>query len=127
MGIIIRTLHPTLVIPLVFSLLQSSLLSLTRVLDAPRMNLFKYLGADTVKLGPDTKEVGLPVADHDVADVGLLEAVHHAGGHRALGQMVLSNLDILSKSEKEAEHCFLEYYQVYEHQVEGGLIDAERG
>ena len=27
MGVIIRTLHPTLVIPLVFSLLQSSLLT----------------------------------------------------------------------------------------------------
>ena len=58
------------------------------------MNLSKYLGADTVKLGPDAEEVWLPVADHDVADVGLLEAVHHTGGHRALGQMVLSHLDI---------------------------------
>ena len=58
------------------------------------MNLFKYLGADTVKLGPDTKEVWLPVADHDVADVGLLEAMHHTGGHGALWQMVLSHLDI---------------------------------
>ena len=41
----------------------------------------KYLGTDAVELTPDAEEVWLPVADHDVADVGLLQAVHYAGGH----------------------------------------------
>ena len=59
-----------------------------------RSNLFQYLGTDAVELLPDAKEVGLPVADHDVGDVRLLKAVHHTGGHRALGQMILIHLDI---------------------------------
>ena len=65
-----------------------------------RFNLFQYLGADAVELLPDAKEVWLLVADHDVGDVGLLKAVHHTGGHRALGQMVLIDLDMSSESEK---------------------------
>ena len=64
-----------------------------------RSNLFQYLGTDAVELLPDAKEVGLPVADHDVGDVGLLKAVHHTGGHRALGKMVLIHLDISWESE----------------------------
>ena len=40
-----------------------------------------YLGTDAVELAPDAEEVWLPVADHDVADVGLLQAVHYAGWH----------------------------------------------
>ena len=43
--------------------------------------LSEYLGTDAVELTPDAEEVWLPVADHDVADVGLLQAVHYAGGH----------------------------------------------
>ena len=41
----------------------------------------EYLGTDAVELAPNAEEVWLPVADHDVADVWLLQAVHDAGGH----------------------------------------------
>ena len=41
----------------------------------------KYLGTDAVELTPDAEEVWLPVADHDVADIGFLQAVHYTGGH----------------------------------------------
>ena len=59
----------------------------------------KYLGTDAVELTADAEEVWLPVADHDVGDVWLLQAVHHAGRHRALGEMILSHLEITAESE----------------------------
>ena len=64
----------------------------------------EYLGTDAVELAPDPKEVWLPVADHDVADVGLLQAVHYAGWHRALREVILSHLEIIKcKSDKKLE------------------------
>ena len=67
----------------------------------------KYLGTDAVELAPDAEEVWLPVADHDVADVGLLQAVHHAGGHRALREVILSHLEIKSLIKCWSLTCYL--------------------
>ena len=52
-----------------------------------------YLGADTVELGAEAQDA-LPVADHDVAHVRLLQAVDNTGRHRAPHQVILSHLHI---------------------------------